>query len=265
MAITISTVFTDVGKIFAAFANINGFCGDQAPTGSSKWGSNGPVSKNTGTMVSDILTRMQGSGLTSQIAFNNWQTTLSAIDSTLQTQKSVLAALAAQIIITRVNNDVAQQSPASLRQAMIELIRQMQVAVDSVKACTVSATTTASTTLVIRPLSTVPSTNAPPAKFSLNEIASNVGAVDNARAVSATSGALSGQLSPSFNVADVPLAGPGTWSMTTSSPARTTVQCANLEARVQTQIVIGSKENCQLIITAVPPATSLTWQLTPVT
>jgi hypothetical protein len=129
----------------------------------------------------------------------------------------------------------------------------------------VSAPTTTSTTLVIRPLSTVPSTNAPPAKFSLNEIASNVGAVDNARAVSATSGALSGQLSPSFNVADVPLAGPGTWSMTTSSPARTTVQCANLEARVQTQIVIGSKENCQLIITAVPPATSLTWQLTPVT
>ena len=83
----------------------------------------------------------------------------------------------------------------------------------------VSAPTTTSTTLVIRPLSTVPSTNAPPAKFSLNEIASNVGAVDNARAVSATSGALSGQLSPSFNVADVPLAGPGTWSMTTSSPS----------------------------------------------
>jgi hypothetical protein len=83
--------------------------------------------------------------------------------------------------------------------------------------------------------------------------------------VSATSGALTGRLHPSFEVADVPLAGPGTWLITTSAPARTTVQCANLETKVQTQVVVGSKESCQLIITAVSPATSLTWQLTPVT
>jgi hypothetical protein len=83
--------------------------------------------------------------------------------------------------------------------------------------------------------------------------------------VNTTNGALSGQLRPSFEVADVPLEGPGTWSITTSSPARTTVQCANLEARVQIEIVVGSKEICQLIIAAVTRATPLTWQLTPVT
>ena len=53
--------------------------------------------------------------------------------------------------------------------------------------------------------------------------------------------------------------------MTTSSPARTTVQCANLETSVRTEIVVGSKESCQFIITVVSPGTSLTWQLTPVT
>jgi len=124
---------------------------------------------------------------------------------------------------------------------------------------------TTSTTLAIRPLSTVPSTNAPHASFSSNEIASSVGPVANAHAESAASGALSGRLRPSFEVADVPLVGPGTWSITTSSPARITMQCANLEARVQTQIVVGSKETCQLIIAGVTPETSLTWQLTPVT
>ena len=124
---------------------------------------------------------------------------------------------------------------------------------------------TTSTTLTIRPPSTVPTTNAPHASFSSSEIASNVGPVANARAVNTTNGALSGQLRPSFEVADVPLEGPGTWSITTSSPARTTMQCDNHVARVQTQIVVGSKETCQLIIAGVTPATSITWQLTPVT
>ena len=126
-------------------------------------------------------------------------------------------------------------------------------------------TTTTSTTLASRPLSTVPSTNAPSANSSSNEIASSVKPVAFAHAVNATSGALTGRLQPSFEVADVPLEGPGTWLITTSSPARTSVQCANLATRVQTQIVVGSKESCQLIIRAISPETTLTWQLTPVT
>ncbi len=126
-------------------------------------------------------------------------------------------------------------------------------------------TTTTSTTLASRPLLTIAATNSPSVNSSSNEIASSVKPVAFAHAVSATSGALTGRLRPSFDVADVPLEGPGTWLIATSSQARTTVQCANLETAVQTEIVVGSKESCQLIIRAVSPATSLTWQLTPVT
>ncbi len=125
-------------------------------------------------------------------------------------------------------------------------------------------TSTTSTTPVIRTLTTVPSTNVRHANVSSNMTASNVKPVANARAESVASGALTGRLSPSFDVADVPLAGPGTWSIATSSPARTTVQCTNVETQVQTQIVVGANESCQLIIRAVTRATSLTWQLTPV-
>jgi hypothetical protein len=107
-------------------------------------------------------------------------------------------------------------------------------------------------------------TSTPRVNNSSNEIASSVKPVAYARAESAKNGELTGQLRPSFEVADVPLAGPGTWSITTSSPARTLVQCANLETRVQTEIVVGSKESCQLIISAKTPASSLTWQLTPI-
>jgi hypothetical protein len=111
----------------------------------------------------------------------------------------------------------------------------------------------------------VASTNAPNANNSSNEIAWSAKPVVYARAESATNGVLTGRLRPSFDVADVPLEGPGTWSIATSSPARTTVQCANLETKVQGEIVVGSKQSCQLIISALSPVTALTWRLTPVT
>ncbi|HEV3187443.1 MAG TPA: hypothetical protein VGZ04_05270 [Acidimicrobiales bacterium] len=76
---------------------------------------------------------------------------------------------------------------------------------------------------------------------------------------------LSGQLSPSFAVADVPLKGPGTWTVATSAPAALTLRCANQSIRVQTSFVIGAHERCQLTITPVTSSTSLTWQLTPST
>jgi hypothetical protein len=94
--------------------------------------------------------------------------------------------------------------------------------------------------------------------------ASNAKPVASAPAESASSGVLSGQLNSTFAVADVPLDGPGTWSVATSAPAALTLRCGNQSISVQTQFVIGAHEGCQLIITPAKPATSLTWQLTPV-
>ncbi|HEY5111703.1 MAG TPA: hypothetical protein VII67_05155 [Acidimicrobiales bacterium] len=79
-----------------------------------------------------------------------------------------------------------------------------------------------------------------------------------------TNGELSGQLTPSFDVADVPLDGPGTWTLVTSAPAAATLQCANASTNVQSQIVIAAKSSCQFIITPVTRSNSLTWQLTPI-
>jgi hypothetical protein len=95
--------------------------------------------------------------------------------------------------------------------------------------------------------------------------ASSVKPVANAPAESASSGALSGQLSPSFAVAVVPLEGPATWTVVTSAPATLTLRCANQSISVQTSFVIGPNEHCQLTITPATTATSLTWQLTPST
>lgn len=145
MALNFTTDFTDLGKCFAAFANINGDAGAQTPTGSSKWGSNGAVVKSQATMVDDILTRLSGSGLTSLVPYNNWQTTLASMDTALQSQKTVLQQLSQQIVIVRVNNDVPQQSKTSLIQALQNFILQMQEQGESVKNCTVSSSITAGT------------------------------------------------------------------------------------------------------------------------
>lgn len=144
MAINITTTFTDLGKLLAAFANLNGFSGVGAPSVASKWAANGPVIKCQDEMVTDILTRLEGSGLTTLIPYGNWQDTMqSGINVALQSQKSVLQQLVTQVILKRVNNDVAQQDPTSIQQAMTELIRQMQSQSKNVAAATVSATTSA--------------------------------------------------------------------------------------------------------------------------
>lgn len=211
MAITVATVFTDLGKLLSAFANCNGFAGSQSPTnvytftvssanatvgatytnngvtytvlqtissgttllasGTSApaasgtltkatgtgdstitfsaftsaglWGASGPIIKSQSTMTTDILTRLEGAGLTDLIPYGQWQGTIQAIDSALQSQKSVLQQLVEQVIIKRVNNDTPQQSSTSFEQAIAELIRQMQSQSKSVKSCTVSAATTA--------------------------------------------------------------------------------------------------------------------------
>ena len=108
------------------------------------------------------------------------------------------------------------------------------------------------------------STNASQSASSSNGTASNAGPVASASAENASSGVLSGQLSSQFNVADLPLAGPGTWDVASSAPVTVTLACSNTTIPVTSQLVIGAKEQCQVSITATTSGTSLTWQLTPI-
>ena len=145
MSINFTTTFADLGKVFAALANLDGFGSTVAPVTVSNWGASGyPVIKCQDTMVSDILTRLEGSGLTSLISYNSWQTAVSGVDNSLQNVKSTLSQLAQQILIKRVNNDVSQPN-SSLNTALVEFVRQMKSQSVTVKQCTVSDTVTAGT------------------------------------------------------------------------------------------------------------------------
>ncbi|HEY5266473.1 MAG TPA: hypothetical protein VIJ40_06650 [Acidimicrobiales bacterium] len=119
---------------------------------------------------------------------------------------------------------------------------------------------TSTTTLVTIPTTTI----ARHAVGSSKKIASSVKTVAVASGETVANGDLSGQLAASFSVADVPLDGPGTWSLNTSAPANATLQCANAVAIVQSQVVVAAKDSCQFIIKSLNPSSSLTWQLTPV-
>jgi hypothetical protein len=109
-----------------------------------------------------------------------------------------------------------------------------------------------------------PSTTVSRSVSSSSKTASNVGPVASASAENASSGVLSGQLNPAFDVADLPLAGPGTWDVASSAPVTVTLACSSATIPVTSQFVIGAKEQCQVSITATTPGSSLTWQLTPV-
>jgi hypothetical protein len=84
-----------------------------------------------------------------------------------------------------------------------------------------------------------------------------------ARGASASSGVLSGTLSPSFDVADIPVQGPGLWTLTTSSTLHARLTCAAQTAPVERRVVIWTSEACQLQLTSTNPEVSPTWQLTP--
>ncbi len=141
MAINFTTSFTDLAAVFKAFANINGFCGTQNISTAATWGSSGPTIEQQSLMVSTILARVEGSGLTKLIPYAGWQDTIAGLDTTVSSQKNVLQQLAQQILITRVNNDNPQQNSTDFTQAIAEWIRQMQAATSSVKLATVTAST----------------------------------------------------------------------------------------------------------------------------
>jgi hypothetical protein len=64
-------------------------------------------------------------------------------------------------------------------------------------------------------------------------------------------------------VADVPLQGPGNWTVASSAPVSVTLNCAGSTIAVNGQFVIAAHTSCQVTITAETPSQVVTWELTP--
>jgi hypothetical protein len=114
----------------------------------------------------------------------------------------------------------------------------------------VAAKTTVTTWLVVTNFSNVTTTSV-----------KRVAPISNANALS---GELSGALGPGFESVDVPLLGPGTWTLAASASTDQSLSCGGDASPVASQIVVGSNQSCQLEIASTSAETSLTWQLTPV-
>jgi glutamate dehydrogenase/leucine dehydrogenase len=109
----------------------------------------------------------------------------------------------------------------------------------------------------------IPTTIAAPDKNSSGVTVSNVKSSASASVANASSGVVTGQLSPTFAVADVPLRGPGTWTVATSAPAKVNLSCAGATIKVEGQLEIAANTTCQVTITPMGLNHSLTWELTP--
>ena len=78
-----------------------------------------------------------------------------------------------------------------------------------------------------------------------------------------SSGVLSGVLTPSFGVVDVPVQGPGLWTLSASSKVRAQLQCAATTVPVASRVIVWTNQRCQLQLASTNPEVSPTWQLTP--
>ena len=76
-------------------------------------------------------------------------------------------------------------------------------------------------------------------------------------------GVLAGVIDSELNVVDVPLAGPGSWTLLTSAPTVQRLECAQQTAPITSTVVVGISQTCQLVISATTTGTSVQWQLTP--
>jgi hypothetical protein len=74
-----------------------------------------------------------------------------------------------------------------------------------------------------------------------------------------------GVLGPGFEVVDVPLRGPGNWTLTTSASTSQSLQCGAQTSPVVQQVVVGATQSCQLEISSTSNEASLTWRLIPIT
>lgn len=83
-----------------------------------------------------------------------------------------------------------------------------------------------------------------------------------APAVNVADGVLSGVLSPTFDVADLPMQGPGSWTLTGSAALQAQLACPSHTGEVQGQVVISGAQRCELQLTSTYQGAT-TWQLTP--
>jgi hypothetical protein len=113
---------------------------------------------------------------------------------------------------------------------------------------------------------TTTTTTTPPVALSYSvETTTTVRRINSAPNASAMTGESSGALGPGFEVVDVPLRGPGDWTLTTSAPTTQSLQCGDQSSPVLQQVVVGATQSCQLEISSTSSEASLTWQLIPIT
>jgi hypothetical protein len=135
-----------------------------------------------------------------------------------------------------------------------------------------TTTTLASTTTTSRatsPTSTtatvaMPTTTHPPSRSSGVATSSTAKVTASEPSANVTSGVLEGQLSLALGVVDIPLQGPGIWTLSTTAPSVNQVDCPTSTRSVSTYIAVVNSQHCQLQISPATTGASLTWLLTPV-
>ncbi|HUV57675.1 MAG TPA: hypothetical protein VMV96_02595 [Acidimicrobiales bacterium] len=124
---------------------------------------------------------------------------------------------------------------------------------------------TTATTTTITTLSKAASvvTTVPPSASSFGVKSSIAKPLVSAANIVMSTGAISGQLTKQFGVADIPLQGPGTWTLTTSDVTSQSLHCGSQMTPVATRVVIGASQACQFEISASTPSSPINWQLSP--
>jgi hypothetical protein len=118
----------------------------------------------------------------------------------------------------------------------------------------------ASPTTSIAPVVATPSgTVAPHYAVSTASTAKSPGRASSANALSGT---LAGELTSPLGVADVPLRGPGSWTLTSSAPILAQLQCPDSSGSEVGRVTISGAQSCQLQLTTANLRLSPTWQLT---
>src|SRR5665213_15684 len=132
-------------------------------------------------------------------------------------------------------------------------------------------TTRASVPVIVTAKATAPTQTAPSTTRSTSSVDNSFSSVTTTTAkpvaptsnANAMSGELSGTLNPGFESVDVPLLGPGNWTLSSSGPTSQSLNCGADTSPVELQVVVGSNQSCQLEITSTSVGPSLSWQLTP--
>ena len=150
-------------------------------------------------------------------------------------------------------NSDKKHHPSALSSTTTSRATSFTTPVTTIRPRVTSTTSTAPTT-------TTSEASANPYGGSISSTATSVALAPN---VNASSGALEGTLNPNLEVADVPLQGPGTWTLATSAQSHSRLSCSSVSEAVVARVSILSTQSCQLVITSFSPGVSQTWQLTP--